>query len=61
MKAFAANDKEVARAIKLLGKSMRYVLENTGSSFTTLSKSWNTSKSIWIFKASVLQINSTVR
>ena len=38
MKAFKANDKEVARAIKLLGKSMRYVLENTGTSFTTLSK-----------------------
>lgn len=38
MKAFAANDKEVARAIKLLGKSMRYVLENTGTSYTTLSR-----------------------
>ena len=38
MKAFKANDREVARAIKLLGKSMRYVLENTGTSFTTLSK-----------------------
>jgi len=29
-------DKEVATAIKLLGKAMRYVLENTGTSFTTL-------------------------
>ena len=38
MRAFKANDREVARAIKLLGKSMRYVLENTGTSFTTLSK-----------------------
>ena len=38
MKAFKANDREVARAIKLLGKSMRYVLENTGTSCTTLSK-----------------------
>ena len=38
MKAFKANDREVARAIKLLGKSMRYVLENTGTSVTTLSK-----------------------
>lgn len=38
MKAFTAGDREVATAIKLLGKSMRYVLENTGKSFTTLSK-----------------------
>lgn len=38
MKAFTAGDKEVATAIKLLGKSMRYVLENTGTTFTTLSK-----------------------
>ncbi len=38
MKAFTAGDKEVATAIKLLGKSMRYVLENTGKSFTSLSK-----------------------
>ncbi len=36
MKAFTAGDKEVATAIKLLGKSMRYVLENTGTSFTTM-------------------------
>lgn len=38
MKAFTAGDREVATAIKLLGKSMRYVLENTGTSFTTLAK-----------------------
>lgn len=37
MKAFTAGDREVATAIKLLGKSMRYVLENTGTAFTTLS------------------------
>lgn len=36
MKAFTAGDREVATAIKLLGKSMRYVLENTGTTFTTL-------------------------
>lgn len=38
MKAFTAGDKEVATAIKLLGKSMRYVLENTGTVFTTLDR-----------------------
>lgn len=38
MKAFTAGDKEVATAIKLLGKSMRYVLENTGTAYTTLNK-----------------------
>lgn len=36
MKAFTAGDREVATAIKLLGKSMRYVLENTGTTDTTL-------------------------
>lgn len=36
MKAFTAGDKEVATAIKLLGKSMRYVLENTGTADTSL-------------------------
>lgn len=36
MKAFKAGDRDVATAIKLLGKSMRYVLENTGTSSTTL-------------------------
>lgn len=38
MKAFTAGDKEVATSIKLLGKSLRYVLENIGTTFTTLSR-----------------------
>lgn len=38
MKAFTAGDREVATAVKLLGKSMRYVLENMGTSFTSLEK-----------------------
>ncbi len=38
MKALAAGDAEVANATKLLGKSMRYVLENTGTRDTTLQK-----------------------
>lgn len=38
MKAFTKGDKEVATAIKLLGKSMRYVLDNTGTTFTTLGR-----------------------
>lgn len=38
MKAFSDGNKEVATAIKLLGKSMRYVLNNTKTSSTTLSK-----------------------
>lgn len=38
MNAFAAGDREVANAIKLLGKSLRYVLENTGTASTTLQK-----------------------
>jgi len=38
MKALTAGNREVATAIKLLGKSMRYVLENTGTAFTTLKK-----------------------
>lgn len=37
MKAFTAGDKEVAQAIKLLGKSLRYVLDNTGTHFTKLA------------------------
>lgn len=41
MKAFTAGDKEVATAIKLLGKSMRYVLENTGTADTTLKKEYD--------------------
>ena len=38
MKALTAGDTEVANATKLLGKSMRYVLENTGTRDTTLKK-----------------------
>ena len=38
MKAFTAGDREVATAVKLLGKSMRYVLENVGTAETTLEK-----------------------
>lgn len=38
MKAFTAGDREVATAVKLLGKSMRYVLENMGTSITSLEK-----------------------
>ncbi len=38
MKALAAGDTEVANATRLLGKSMRYVLENTGTKDTTLRK-----------------------
>ncbi len=38
MKALTAGDGEVANATKLLGKSMRYVLENTGTRETTLQK-----------------------
>lgn len=38
MKALTAGDTEVANATKLLGKSMRYVLENTGTKDTTLQK-----------------------
>ena len=38
MKAVTTGDKEVANAIKILGKTLRYVLENTGTSYTTLKK-----------------------
>ncbi len=38
MKAFAAGNREVAMAIKLLGKSLRYVLDSTGTVSTTLAK-----------------------
>lgn len=41
MKALTAGDREVATAIKLLGKSMRYVLENTGTVDTTLQKEYD--------------------
>ncbi len=38
MKSFTVGDMEVATAIKLLGKSLRYVLENTGTAFSTLEE-----------------------
>ncbi|RDU23802.1 sensor histidine kinase [Anaerosacchariphilus polymeriproducens] len=38
MKAFTAGNQEVATATKLLGKTMRYVLENTGTAFTKLNR-----------------------
>ena len=38
MKAFIEGNKEVATAIKLLSKSMRYVLNNTKTASTTLEK-----------------------
>ena len=38
MRSIKAGCLEVANAIKLLGKSMRYVLRNTATSFTTLEK-----------------------
>lgn len=41
MKAYTAGDREVATAIKLLGKSMRYVLENNGTAFTSLQNELN--------------------
>ena len=41
MKAFTSGDREVANAIKLLGKSLRYVLENTGTVSISLEKELN--------------------
>lgn len=41
MKALTVGDREAATAIKLLGKSMRYVLENIGTAFTTLAEELN--------------------
>lgn len=38
MQALASNDRDVANSIKLLGKCMHYVLENTGTNSTTLAK-----------------------
>ena len=38
MKAFSEGNRDVATAIKLLGKSMRYVLNNTKTTATTLDK-----------------------
>lgn len=37
MQALSNGNRDVATSIKLLGKSMHYVLENTGTSFTTLT------------------------
>lgn len=41
MKAFTVGDREVANGIKLLGKSMRYVLENMGTTFAELQNELN--------------------
>lgn len=38
MQSLTAGNRDVANSIKLLGKSMRYVLENTGTGFITLKK-----------------------
>lgn len=38
MQALTAGNREVANSIKLLGKSIRYVLENTGTSMISLKK-----------------------
>ncbi|HIT90317.1 MAG TPA: histidine kinase [Candidatus Merdenecus merdavium] len=38
MKALTSGNRDVATAIKLLGRSMRYVLDNTGTSITSLKK-----------------------
>lgn len=38
MKALAAGNKEVADCIKILGKTLQYVLKNTGTTVTTLQK-----------------------
>ncbi len=38
MQALASGNRDVATSVKLLGRSMHYVLENTGTSFTTLTK-----------------------
>lgn len=38
MKALTSGNKEVANSIKILGKTLHYVLENTGTTFTTLEK-----------------------
>ena len=38
MKALTGGNREVAGAIKILGKTLHYVLENTGSTMTTLQR-----------------------
>ncbi len=38
MKALAGGDREVADSVKILGKTLHYVMENTGTANTTLDK-----------------------
>lgn len=38
MKALTGGDREVADAIKILGRTLHYVMENTGTAYTTLDK-----------------------
>lgn len=38
MKALSGGDREVADAIKILGKTLHYVMENTGTAYTTLAR-----------------------
>lgn len=38
MKALTSGNRDVADSIKILGKTLHYVLENTGTTFTTLEK-----------------------
>lgn len=38
MQALAAGNRNIARSIKLLGKAMHYVLENSGTNSTTLDR-----------------------
>lgn len=38
MKALTTGNREVADSIKILGKTLHYVLENTGTTFTTLNR-----------------------
>lgn len=38
MKSLTSGNREVADSIKILGKTLHYVLENTGTAFTTLQK-----------------------
>lgn len=54
MQALSCGNRNVATSIKLLGKSMRYVLDNTGTSFTTLTKELEYIKRISPFSSSAL-------
>lgn len=38
MKALSGGDREVADSIKILGKTLHYVMENTGTAYTTLAR-----------------------